>query len=81
MKIVFMLTKQLLICYFHVTAAVNVQVHTPVTSTHVVDSARRLHAVNVEDNVDYLPGIVVNNVTNTPDITSLTSPTTDTFRI
>ena len=75
------LIKQLLIIYFHLIITVNTQVQTLVTSTHAVDSVRPLQALNVEDNVDFLPGIVVNNVTNTPDITALTSPTTGTFRI
>ena len=68
MKIVFKLNKQLLINYFHVIVAMNVEV-------------QRLNIVNVEDNVDYFPEVVVNNVTNPPDVATLTSPTSGTFRI
>jgi len=81
MKIVFKLNKQLLINYFHVIVAINVEVQTPITSTPAVDPSRRLNIVNVEDNVDYFPEVVVNNVTNPPDVATLTSPTTGTFRI
>ena len=76
-----MLIKQLLIFYFHLIITVNTQVQTLVASTHAVDSVQPLQALNVEDNVDFIPGIVVNNVTNTPDITVITSPTTGTVMI
>ena len=36
--------KQLLICYFHLIITVNIQVQTPVTSTHAVNPARPLQA-------------------------------------
>ena len=39
-----MLTKQLLICFFHLTITVNIQVQTPVISTHAVNPARPLQA-------------------------------------
>ena len=42
-----MLTKQLLICYFHLIITVNTRVQTPVTSTHAVNPARPLQAKDV----------------------------------
>ena len=59
MKIVFMLNKQLLINYFHVIVAVNVEVQTPITSTPAVDPARPLKPQDDADDDDFCTGTLI----------------------
>ena len=54
-----MLNKQLLINYFHVIVAVNVEVQTPVTSTPAVDPARPLKPQDDADTDDFYTGTVI----------------------
>ena len=75
------LIKQLLICFFHLTITVNIQVQTPVTSTHAVDPARPLQAKDDADTDDFCTWTFVTNITNPPDFTGPTSSTTGTLMI
>ena len=79
MAIFFMLSKQLLICCYDLTFTVNIQVQTPVTSTHAVDPARPLKPQDDAGTDDFCTWTFVTYITNPPDFTDPTSSTTGTL--
>jgi hypothetical protein len=46
-----------------------------------LDSSRPFQDEDIEDDDEYIPGIVLNKIMNPPDITAITSPTTGTVMI
>jgi hypothetical protein len=46
-----------------------------------LDSSRPLQDEDIEDHDEYIPGIVLNNIMNPPDITVITSPNSGTVMI